>query len=318
MRRLALVFPGQGAQAVGMGRELYERFPESRAIFSEADATLDRELARLCFEGPAETLQQTENAQPAILVVSVAALAALRARYGEAVSPAVTAGHSLGEFTALVAAGALDFATALRLVAERGRLMGEAGRAAAGRMCAVLGLDIARTREICEQAAAAGTIVIANDNAPGQIVLSGASEAIAVAERLAKEAGARRVLPLAVSGAFHSPLMAPAAREFAALVAAAPLRDPIFPIVANTTARPLSTAEEIRLELQQQLTGPVRWTESVRAMGDAGVGAYVEVGPGAVLAGLIKRAVDGAVAVSVGDFASVEQATKVLAPSSAG
>jgi [acyl-carrier-protein] S-malonyltransferase len=315
MPRFALVFPGQGAQAVGMGRELSERFPESRSVFEEADEILGRRLSRLCFTGPADTLQLTEHAQPAILTTSIAALAALRARLGGAsaiLNPVATAGHSLGEFGALVAADSLDFPDALRLVAERGRLMADAGTSAPGRMVAVIGLDADRARDICVEASRGGVVVVANDNAPGQVVLSGSADAVESASQAAKAAGAKRVVPLAVSGAFHSPLMASAAREFAALLAATPFRDPRFPVVANTSAEVLVSVSAVREELERQLTGPVRWVETVGVLRELGVDAFLELGPGTVLTGLVKRVASGTTAASVGDAAGIERAAEII------
>ena len=314
MAGFALVFPGQGSQVVGMGRDLTESSAAARLVFDEADDVLGYPLSRLCFSGPADQLQSTEHAQPALLATSIAALAALRECVGS-LAPVAVAGHSLGEYTALVAAGALDFATALRLVAERGRLMRAAGDAAPGAMLAVLGLPDEKIAAVRADAARFGAIAVANENAPGQTVLSGSREAIAAATRLAKEAGARRAIPLAVSGAFHSPLMRSAADALAPALAAADLRDPRWPVVANTSARILLTAAAVRAELGQQLTGPVLWSAGIRAMAGLGARAFVELGPGSVLAGLVKRTIDGAIAVSAGDSRGVSDAADLVSES---
>lgn len=289
---VALVFPGQGSQYVGMGRELVEVSPAAKQVFSAADEALGVALSDLICNGPAAELEDTINAQPAILTASAATLAAVRERLaarGQTLTPALVAGHSLGEFTALVAADALTFPVALNLVRERGRLMKEAGEEAPGAMAAVLGLDDAVLAEVCAEAGAAGIVVIANANCPGQTVISGEVAAIAQAMELAKERGAKRAVRLGISIASHSPLMARASARFAAIVAQTPLADPRMPVVANVTAAPLTTADQIRHELSVQMERPVNWTGSVQAMIAAGVDSFVEVGPGNVLSGLIKR-----------------------------
>jgi len=279
----AYVFPGQGSQWVGMGRELFESSPEARAVFEEADSVLGFALSRLCFEGPEDVLRQTENAQPAILVTSVAHLRA-NAQLREA-RPSFVAGHSLGEYTALVAAQVLDFADALRLARERGRLMQEAGRQNPGGMVAILGLDEALVEEVCR---ATGTYV-ANLNCPGQIVVSGGKENVAQAAELARSKGARSTVPLQVSGAFHTPLMQPAVEGMARAVSELSFADPVIPIVANTTARPIESGEAVKAELLDQLCHCIQWHKSVEYMVNEGVSTFTEVGPGQVLTGLIKR-----------------------------
>lgn len=312
----ALVFPGQGSQAVGMGRDLFEGDPAARAVFEEADRALGISLSDLCFSGPAEQLQATINAQPAILTVSVAALTALRGALGPSFRPLVAAGHSLGEYSALVAAGSLSFADALELVRERGRLMQLAGEARPGRMLALLGLSDERVQEICREAASKGVVAVANYNAPGQVVVSGEAEAVALAAELARAAGSRRVVTLAVSGGFHSPLMSSAARDYSAALSRATISDASFPVVANVTAAPLFHADDIRDELRRQLSAPVRWSDSVRRMREMGAEVFVEVGPGAVLGGLIKRTVEDARVLAVGGLAGVASARELAEASS--
>ncbi len=311
--RLAFVFPGQGSQYVGMGRALYEAFPEAREVFEEADARLDYALSRLCFEGPESQLNDTFYTQPAILTVSIAAWQAWRARGGP--SPTLVAGHSLGEFTALVAAGALSFPDALHLVQERGRLMKWAGELQPGAMAAVLGMGRAALEEICAEASqeTGEVVVIANDNCPGQLVISGGKTAVAHAGERARNRGAKRVIPLAVSIAAHSPLMTPAVEPFRASLEATPFQRPGIPVISNVQARPLqSDAEDLRAELAQQLTAPVRWTESIQWMLENGVRTFVEFGPRDVLSGLIRRIAPEARTVRVEDPETLEQALRAL------
>jgi [acyl-carrier-protein] S-malonyltransferase len=292
--KIALLFPGQGAQQVGMGADLYVSSPAARAVFDEADAVLGRPLTRLCFDGPAEELNDTQWAQPGLLAASLAMLAALGERRAAAgqppLAPAFVAGHSLGEWTALVASGAAAFPAVLRLVWERGRLMKEAGTTHPGGMAAVMRITPEKLAEICAAASeATGSIVVpANVNAPEQIVISGAVPALEQAMEQAKATGAR-VTRLAVSIASHSPLMAAAAAEFAALIAALDLRDPTVPLVGNISGAPLTTAAAIRDELTRQLLSPVQWVATVQTLAREGVARCVEVGPGTVLAGLGKR-----------------------------
>jgi [acyl-carrier-protein] S-malonyltransferase len=283
------LFPGQGSQFVGMGRDLYDAQPTARALFDEADARLGFALSRLCFEGPEEALTDTAVQQPALYTTSLAAWAVLAER-GEAAADYV-AGHSLGEFSALAAAGALSFADGLMLVRRRGELMKLAGERQPGGMAAILGLDAAPVAELCAQAAAeTGRFVgVANDNCPGQIVISGDKMALARAMALLGEAGARKVVRLPISIAAHSPLMHSVASEFAAAVDAAPLAEARIPVVANVTARPLCAPGDIRAELKAQLISPVAWTDSIRYLSGQGVDTYLEVGPGDVLLGLVKR-----------------------------
>jgi [acyl-carrier-protein] S-malonyltransferase len=304
---VAFVFPGQGSQAVGMGRDLYEESPAARAIFEQADTTLGFALSQLCFEGPEAQLTATEYAQPALLTVSTALLAALAeqtaAQGAAAIEPAYVAGHSLGEYSALVAAGALEFPTALKLVKRRGELMAQAD---SGGMAAIIGLDEPTLEAICQEASTDGAqVVIANYNAPGQLVLSGATQAIEQAIALAKGRGAKRAMPLKVSAAFHSPLMRAAAEGLASSITAATIGDARVPVISNVQAQPIRTADEIRHELAEQVTSPVRWIASVRAMADAGVDTFIEIGPGSVLTGLIKRIAPEARLVNLNNLASV-------------
>jgi len=302
----AFVFPGQGAQSIGMGRDLYEASATAREIFELADATLGFALTQLCFEGPEDALTATENAQPALLAVCVALLAALAGSVDISSvvgrRSSVVAGHSLGEYSALVAAGAIDFPTALRLVRRRGELMSEARE---GSMAAVIGIDEAALEQICRAVSAEDApVVIANYNSPGQLVISGAGAAVERACALAKERGAKRALPLKVSAAFHSPLMRAAAEGLAASVAQAAIVDARTPVISNVSAEPLTRADAIRHELIAQVTSPVRWIASMRRMSADGIDTFVEIGPGSVLTGLIKRIVPDARLANVSDWAS--------------
>ena len=288
--RFAYVFPGQGAQFVGMGADLIAASAAARAVVAEADDALGFPLGDLIAAGPDDALEDTHNAQPALLTISVAALRAVE-EAGLTAPPAMVAGHSLGEFSALVAAGAIDFASALTLVRERGRLMREAGTTSPGGMAAILGLDDAVLADICREAAreTGGIVVVANANCPGQTVISGEVGPLERAMALAKERRAKRIARLNVSIASHSPLMREASDAFGLAVAAAPIVDPAVPVVANASAQPLLTAGAVREELSIQMERPVRWTESVQAMVAGGVTTFVELGPGNVLQGLIRR-----------------------------
>jgi len=293
----ALVFPGQGSQIVGMGHDIAAAFPTARDLFQQADDLLQFSLSTLCFGGPEETLTDTVNTQPALFVTSMAILRALEAQLGP-LQPAAFAGHSLGELTALCAAGAVTFEDGLRLVRERGRLMKQAGEQSPGAMAAVLGLDVPAVRAVCEQASAVTgrVLVVANDNCPGQIVISGDAEALEAGVKLAKEAGAKRALKLAVSIASHSPLMSEAAASFASVLGQVSFQATTAPVYVNVTAAPVQT-EQIASELGDQLTHPVRWTESVQNMITAGITNFVEIGSKDVLSGLVRR-IDPAVSVA--------------------
>jgi [acyl-carrier-protein] S-malonyltransferase len=289
--KTALIFPGQGSQEVGMGADLAAQFRVARQTFEEADDILGFALSELCFHGPEQELTNTINAQPALYVAGIAALRTVYTVLGDTFRPACVAGHSLGELTALTAAGSLDFPAGLKLVRKRGQLMAEADQHSPGGMAAILGLDIATVDSICAQAheATQGVAVVANDNCPGQTVIAGDEETLAVAMELASEAGARKVVRLAVSIASHSPLMARVADEFRTALEDTPFRQPMIPIVGNTGAQRLQTEGEIRAELGDQLTSRVRWTESVQAMLDDGMTTFIELGSKDVLTGLLKR-----------------------------
>ncbi len=282
----AWLFPGQGAQEVGMGRDLYDAVPQARAVFEEADDALGRSLSSIIFEGPDDVLRQTINTQPAILVASLAAWQAATALGHPALAdaPICAAGHSMGEYSALVAAGALTISEAVRLVAKRGELMQAAGEQNPGTLAAVLGMDEADVVAACEETGAE----VCNLNATGQIVIGGAVPAVEAAAQLAEERGARRVVMLNVGGAFHTSLMAPAAESMQPLLADAEISDPITPVIGNVEAASLSTADQVRADLTAQIRRPVRWEDTVLRMNDMGVTRYIEIGPGKVLTGLVR------------------------------
>lgn len=296
---VALLCPGQGSQHVGMGRALAERFPEAASVFARADEILGFPLARLCWEGPEAELTLTKNAQPAILVHTVAVHAVVAARLRDV---ALAAGHSLGEFSAHVLAGTLIFEDALAVVRLRGELMYRAGEARPGSMAAILGLEDADAEALCRACSGAdGVCVAANYNAPGQVVISGDEAAVRRAVEAAPAAGARRAVPLNVSGAFHSPLMVTAEEGLRSRLLATRFRDPRFPVVSNVTARPVTSGAEARELLIRQLTSPVRWAASVRTMVELGADRFVELGPGSVLCGLARRIVPDVPCTSLGD-----------------
>ena len=285
MSKLAYVFPGQGSQKTGMGFDLYNSYPSAREIFDETDTVLGFPLSRLCFEGPEEELTKTNNVQPAILTTSIACLKAAQEASNDGLpAPAFVAGHSLGEYTALVAASVLSLSDAVILVRERGRLMYEAGLKSPGSMLAIIGLSNESVEDICFHS----KTEISNVNCPGQIIISGAIDALTEANKLAKMKGARAI-PLKVSGAFHSVLMNPIIAEFREVVSGFTFQPPKIPIMANVTAKPLTDVESIKEELLKQLRSCIQWQRSVENMVDRGVNTFYEIGPGKVLSGLIKR-----------------------------
>lgn len=312
--RIAYVFPGQGTQSVGMGRALYDASAAARSVFAQADRALGDALTRRCFEGPEEELRQTIHAQPAIVTVSLAAWAALGERLGRRMpEPVVVAGHSVGTYSALVVAGAADLPAALALVRERARCMHEAGRRAPGTMAAILGLPAAAVEAACAEAvqAGAGVVVVANYNAADQVVISGEPAAVAQASTLAKERGARRIVSLAVSGAFHSPLMEWAVACYAPAVAAAALRSARLPIISNISGELLMAEAALRGELAAQVRAPVQWSKTMDTLVALGVTHVVELGPGQVLSGLLRRR-GGVAVLSVDSPAGVERVVEAL------
>ncbi len=298
---VAYIFPGQGSQYVGMGKDLCEQFPEAKKYFDEADSVLGFPLSKICFEGPEEELKQTKNTQPAIFLHSVALWNLLKPS-----DAAMVAGHSLGEYSALVAAGAISFADAIKLVRLRGELMQKAGEENPGTMAAIVGLDPNVVTEVTNAASEAGIVQPANFNSPGQIVISGSVNGVRKAMELAKARGAKLVKELVVSGAFHSPLMQSAKDKLKAALDSTTINDAKIPVYANVTAKPVQKADEIRTLLFEQVTSPVRWEESVTNMASAGAVKFVEVGPGKVLQGLVKRIAASAETAGVDKAAEVK------------
>ncbi len=292
----AYLFPGQASQKVGMGLSVYEQYTSARTVFDEADSVLGFPLSRLCFEGPPDELTKTVNVQPALVATSMACLRAAQEALGSKLpTPAFVAGHSLGEYTALAAAGALDFADALRLVRERGRLMYEAGLRSPGSMMAVIAFDRGPLQEVCDEAG----VEISNVNAPGQLVISGAVDKLEKAAELAKERGARRIIPLNVSGAFHSTLMEPVLSEFSDFMQSFTFKAPAVPVVSNVTAQPLTDERSIREELLSQLRQCIQWQASIEYLSGNGITTYYEIGPGTVLSGLVKRISPDAITINL-------------------
>lgn len=320
--RVAFLFPGQGSQATGMGADVFASSPAARSVFECVDEALGFPLSRLCFAGPDETLRETVHAQPALVTVSLALLAALQEALAEGASdrasswtlpltPAYTAGHSVGEYTAMVASGVLTLADAVRLVRERGRLMQHESVACPGSMAAIIALGEEVLQDICVQATARasaqrtgahpgeGQVAIANYNAPGQIVISGEMVALDLAMKMARERGAKKVMPLAVSGAFHSPVMQPAVEGLAQAIAATAVNDARVPLIGNMHASPLTGAQEIRDELAGQIAASVQWIRSIEYLVQAGVTTFIEIGPGQALTGLVKRIAKGTTLMNV-------------------
>jgi [acyl-carrier-protein] S-malonyltransferase len=310
MTTSAFVFPGQGSQSVGMGQALGVASPAAAAVFAAADAALAEPISALAWDGPAELLDRTENAQPALLATSIAYLAAVRERWaslGITAAPAFAAGHSMGQYSAFVAAGVLTLEDGVRLVRERGRLMQGSGSGHDGAMAAILGLDDAALPTLVERASAHGVFGVANRNAPGQVVVSGERAAIEAAADIARELGARKAIVLPVSVAAHSPLMAQAADGMRRIIADVTFRDPVIPLIANADARPITTAAAARAELVEHLTAGVDWVAAVERMAAAGVDTFIEVGPGRVLTGLIKRIAPDAEAIPLDDPAASDR-----------
>jgi [acyl-carrier-protein] S-malonyltransferase len=308
MNKTALLFAGQGAQCVGMGRDLATRFPAARDWFDRANAALGCDLARICFEGPDAELTKTENAQPGIFLVSWVAFQLLREQVPTLRFEA-TAGLSLGEFTALAAADAMSFKDGLRLVRQRGRFMQEACDATEGGMAAIVGLDEATTHAVCAEAG----VQLANLNCPGQIVISGLADRMAEACELARARGARRAIPLPVAGAYHSNLMAGAQPKLEAVLEEIQIEKPIVPVISNVTARPHGDPADVRRLLVEQVTAPVRWEDSMRHLLAQGFTRFIELGPGTALTGFTKRIARGAAALNVADVASLEATVAALA-----
>ena len=311
MSSFAFVFPGQGSQTVGMGRALADASPAAVAVFAHADEALGEPISNLAFDGPEHQLNRTENAQPALLATSIAYLVAASERAAavgrEIPSPRFFAGHSMGQYSAMVAASALTLPDGIRLVRERGRLMQASGAGRDGAMAAVLGLDEAAIPQLVEEASAHGVFAVANRNSPGQVVVSGERAAIEAAADIAKELGARKAIVLPVSVAAHSPLMAEAADGMRRALRNVAFRDPAIPLLANADAQPITTADGARAELVEHLTAGVDWVAAVERMAGAGVDTFIEVGPGRVLTGLIKRIAPDAAAIPLDDPASPDR-----------
>ncbi len=310
---LALLFSPQGSQAVGMGRDLADASPAAAAVYADADAALDWVVSSVCWDGPEDLLNDTRQTQPCLVATSLACLAALREASSAAaleLAPTLVAGHSVGEYAASAAAGAVSRDDALRLVALRGSLMAEAGRE--GGMTAIIGLDRSAIEEVLRVVAPDGTVVVANDNAPGQVVVSGTTAGLTAAEGPLREAGTKRLIPLKVSGPFHSPAMAPVGEALAAAFARLTWSDAAPPIVSNVVAEPISDARHIRELLARQVSSPVEWVASVRRMLEEGVDTFVECGPGTALTGMVRRIAPEASTMNVSDPGSLQRTVEAL------
>lgn len=307
MTKVAFIFPGQGSQAVGMGKDLYDNYTEAKAVFDKADEVLGRSISKICFEGPDEDLKQTINTQPAILTTSLAALAVLKAKLG--VEPAFTAGHSLGEYGALCEAGVISLDDTIKLIAKRAELM---SKAQGGAMAAVLGLEDSDVEECLKEANEVGYVSVANYNCPGQVVITGEEEGLKGAEELLMTSGAKRVIRLAVSGAFHSEKMRPAGEEFAGFLNGFQLNDAKIPVITNVDAQITTSATDFKSKMPQQIYSSVYWTQTIQKMVVEGVDTFIEIGPGKVLAGLNKKNAPEAKVYNIFDKASLEACVEEL------
>jgi [acyl-carrier-protein] S-malonyltransferase len=325
--QVAFLFPGQGSQAVGMGADVFAASPAARHVFESADKAIGLSLSTICFQGPDDILRETINTQPAIVTVSLALLAALQealtehaSSWSSPLTPNYAAGHSVGEYTALVTSGALHLQDAIRLVRERGRLMHYEGTVCPGGMAAIIGLDAEILQQVCQDTTSQsvanlaeishpglGQVSVANFNAPGQIVISGEQAALDLAMQQAKERGAKRVIPLAVSGAFHSPVMQPATDGLAEAIKSTEEHDATIPIIGNIHATPLIGAQAIRNELTQQIAAPVQWIQTIEYLVNAGVTVFIEIGPGQALSGMVKRIAKGVTTLNVSNTADIEK-----------
>ena len=330
--QVAFLFPGQGSQAVGMGADVFEASPAARRVFESADEALGMSLSTICFQGPDDVLRETINTQPAIVTVSLALLAALQEALNEHTSywsspliPSYTAGHSVGEYAALVVSGALRLQDAIRLVRERGRLMHHEGTVCPGGMAAVIGMDAEILQEVCQEASSQavatpgtinhpglGQVSVANFNAPGQIVISGEQGALSLAMEQAKARGAKRIIPLTVSGAFHSQVMQPAAEGLARAMNSYKVFDATIPIIGNIHAAPLTEAHAIREELAQQIAAPVQWIRTIEYLVEAGVTTFLEIGPGQALTGMVKRIAKGVITLNVSSKTDIEKVVSTI------